>query len=169
MFAICIISYNRPKELVHLLESIADLEGLSLLREVIVIDNASEANMSPFTNYLAQNTTLPITFIRNKENTGVSRARNQAAALATAPYICFIDDDSVIADKKYLLKLEKLWKNPPLYQNERNGSRRPLGIIACRIHDFHTHTPPPPIIFPINIFARERIRKCGRIFLLIIF
>lgn len=107
--SIVIITYNRPGDVLLLLENIAgQYDAARLLESVIIIDNASTADYRPVQDFAAAQT-LPFRYVRSEENLGVARGRNKGVALAEAPVIITIDDDAYFRDQDALQHIEGLF------------------------------------------------------------
>lgn len=110
--SIVIITYNRPEDVLLLLENIAAQEqAAALLESVIIIDNHSDQKYEAVQQYIAQQN-LPFQYIRSAENLGVARGRNMGIELAKAPIIVTIDDDAYFKDGNALVKIEALFRSP---------------------------------------------------------
>lgn len=83
------------------------LEGLTKIKrkQVIIIDNASAPEMKKFLKSWKK---YPIECIYNRQNNGFAEANNQGFLRAKAPYIVFLNNDTIITEdffspcKKYL-------------------------------------------------------------------
>lgn len=116
--SIVIITYNRPDDLLLLLENIAQqTDAMRLLESVIIIDNASGLSYKPVEDFIAGQS-LPFNYISSNENLGVARGRNKAIAMAEAPIVITIDDDAYFRDNDALLQIEKLFSSQ--YAQENN-------------------------------------------------
>lgn len=63
---------------------------------LILIDNGSGEETRKFLGSLAQNPSWTGVLVRNEENRGYIRAVNQGLKIATAPYICLLNNDIVV-------------------------------------------------------------------------
>lgn len=107
--SIIIITYNRPDDLLFLLQNIAGQdEAARLLDSVLIIDNASTADYGPVKDFIATQS-LPFRYIYSKENLGVARGRNLGLSMAEAPVLIMIDDDAYFRDRDGLLGVERLF------------------------------------------------------------
>jgi len=90
---IIIVNWNSGGLLKNCIQSIpAALDGSFKLNRVIVVDNNSSDNSLNFE--FDQN--LPITFIKNQENSGFARACNQGASGSEADFLLFLNPDTVL-------------------------------------------------------------------------
>jgi len=107
--SIIIITYNRPDDVLLLLQHIArQQEAKRLLESVIIIDNNSGVSYTSVTDYIAGQS-LPFRYVRSAENLGVARGRNKAVALAEAPIVITLDDDAYFKEDDALLQIERLF------------------------------------------------------------
>jgi len=89
---IVIVNWNSGELLANCLESIRR-HGVAEVARVIVVDNASsDASVAGVVDLFD----LPIEIIKNNENQGFARACNKGASLGKAPYILFLNPDTVL-------------------------------------------------------------------------
>ncbi|HET9747042.1 MAG TPA: glycosyltransferase family 2 protein [Chitinophagaceae bacterium] len=121
-----IITYNRPADMLELLQNISGLEKASeLLEEVIIVNNASAEDYSAVKNYIASAPSLPFRYFEAPENLGVAKGRNYALAKGKAPIIIMLDDDAVLQNKDCLVNLEK--------EFETVNTEKPKAIVSFKI------------------------------------
>jgi len=98
MVSIILISWVRGKERLELLKKTIDSIVLNtkVPYELILVDNGNEAQEA----YLQELWEKGIIhkWIRNRENMGIGRARNQGVASAKGKYVCFIDNDIEVSE-----------------------------------------------------------------------
>lgn len=115
--SIVIITYNRPADVLFLLHNITQQKNATeLLDKVVVIDNASTADYTPVTEYIASQK-LPINYVFSTKNLGVARGRNKGIAMVSSPIIITIDDDAYFKDNDALQKIELLFSSDYAQQN----------------------------------------------------
>ncbi len=115
--SIVIITYNRPDDLLLLLQNIAQQnDAMRLLESVVIIDNASNLSYKPVKDFIAAQA-LPFNYVWSNENLGVARGRNKAITMAEAPIVITIDDDAYFRDKDALLQIEKLFSSQYALEN----------------------------------------------------
>jgi len=124
--SVIIISYNRPHDLLELLEDISRLEHRELLAEVIILNNSSEADYSAVEAFIAAFKDCPFRLINAPENLGVAKGRNYAADLATGDIMFFTDDDVTLKDTQSLQKLANIF-------NETIPGERRLGVVSLKV------------------------------------
>ncbi len=90
---VVIPTYNRSRKLERLLKQLESLED-PVLRRIIVVDNASIDDTS---EVLAAFDRVEV--IRQRSNIFSAGARQAGWAVATAEFVCFIDDDNVVGDE----------------------------------------------------------------------
>lgn len=108
-FSVIIPVYNRPEEVVELIDSLT-MQSLKNEMEVIVIEDGSRLKCEKeIERYHKQ---LNIKYIY-QENQGPGPARNNAAKLAEGQYLIFFDSDCVLPSD-YLVKTFKFLESKPL-------------------------------------------------------
>lgn len=120
-----IITYNRPKDALELLQNISKLHRANeLLQDVIVVNNASTEDYSNVSAFKDSN--LPIVYIESKENLGVTRGRNFALQYSKGEIVIFLDDDAVLQGEDALVNVLRAF--------EKQGfENRPIGIVSFKI------------------------------------
>lgn len=93
--SILIISYNRPNDLLELLQSLARQQDLSALEETLVLNNASTESYVAIQAFASSHPELKLRYIPSTENLGVSRGRNRLMQEAKGEYLLVLDDDIV--------------------------------------------------------------------------
>lgn len=100
--------YNRPEEVVELLDSLT-MQALKSEVEVIVVDDGSvkrcEAEVEPFKSQ------LDLKYIY-QDNQGPGRARNNGAVYATGEYLVFLDSDCVLPSDYLKMTIDHLDRQP---------------------------------------------------------
>ena len=106
LVSIIIPTYNSSD---YITETLTKLEKQTYPNfEIVIVNDGSKDNTS---NVLREyGLTHSRLIIINKENGGVSSARNTGIRKAQGQFICFMDDDDEI-DPNYLLKKRIKWKN----------------------------------------------------------
>ena len=95
MFSICIPSFNRPRELKRLLESIDSTESGNL--EIVICEDKSskrEEVREVVTEFIG-NTQYKVNYIENVENLGYDRNLRELITYANGEYIMFMGDDDM--------------------------------------------------------------------------
>ena len=112
--AFIIITYNRPDDMLSLAENINGLDGLSeWVEEIIIVNNQSSLSYQPVEDFIASHPTLPFRYVVAPENLGVSRGRNFAVRLSTAPILVFLDDDALIRNGDALKAIVNIFRENP--------------------------------------------------------
>lgn len=115
--SIVIITYNRPDDVLLLLQNISkQIKAAELIESIIIIDNNSSANYAQVVGFV-DSQKLPILYVKSNENLGVARGRNKGIELAKAPIIVTIDDDAFFKDEDALVKIEQLYCSAFAKQN----------------------------------------------------
>src|ERR1700759_4911472 len=72
--SLIIITYNRPDDMLALVENISGLEGLEeWVEEVIIVNNHSSVSYRAVGEFIRERPTLPFRYFDVPENLGVSR------------------------------------------------------------------------------------------------
>ncbi|MBL0152904.1 MAG: glycosyltransferase, partial [Chitinophagaceae bacterium] len=92
--------------MLELLKNIRQLDqAVTLLEEVVVVNNASTDDYSSVKDYIAAETGFPFKYYDAPENLGVARGRNYGLDNVSAPIIIMLDDDAVLQNKDCLVNL----------------------------------------------------------------
>ena len=110
--SILIITYNRPGDLLDLLESIRGQADISAVKEILVLNNASTVSYSAVEEFIRQHHELPVQYILSGENLGVSRGRNQLMMMAAGDLLLVLDDDIVFSSAYDLQKIAPVFEKP---------------------------------------------------------
>lgn len=124
--SILIITYNRPDDLLELLQSIRMQKDISSLKEVLVLNNASTVSYAAVEEFARQNPDLRINYILSEENLGVSRGRNKLMSMATGEQLLVLDDDILFRQPDDLQKIATSFSKP--FFKEAN-----TGVITFRV------------------------------------
>ncbi|HUM98273.1 MAG TPA: glycosyltransferase family 2 protein [Chitinophagaceae bacterium] len=126
-----IITYNRPGDMLELLQNIATLDDADkLLEEIIIVNNDSTDDYSRVKNFIQNNQQLPYRYFDAPENLGVARGRNFAIKKGRAPIIIMLDDDAVLQNKDCLVNLVE--------EFETKNTERPKAIVSFKVLYYDT-------------------------------
>lgn len=124
--AVVIPTLRRPASLARTLRSVLALsETPSLVREIVVADNAPEGSARATVERIAAETATPIRYV-HVPTPGVATARNAALRATDAPLIAFIDDDE---------EAEPGWLSALLRAHAASGVDATFGPIRGRVED----------------------------------
>ena len=127
-----IITYNRPADLLELLENISGLESASdLLEEVIVVNNNSSEDYSAAEAFIHNTPNIPFRYFFSNENLGVSKGRNYAFSKGCAPVIIMLDDDAVLQHSDALLKIKAS------FEVQEHGGRE-IALVSFKVLYYDT-------------------------------
>ena len=129
--SILIITYNRPADLLALLESIHEQQERGWLREILIINNASTDSYQDVETYIKAHPELPVTYDYSSENLGVSRGRNELMRRASGDYFLVLDDDVVFQGIDNFNKIATVFDRPLFKQSH-------CGIVTFRVVYFET-------------------------------
>ncbi len=135
--------HNRARRIRPTLDSV--LEQSLPAAELVVVDDGSDDG----TDEVLESYADSITNLRLARNRGVSAARNAGLALASSPWIAFLDSDDVWAPHKLsrqwayyqcnphydALQCEEIWIRDQTRVNPRNRHAKPAGWIWSRSLD----------------------------------
>jgi len=142
--AIVIITYNRPGDMLALAKNIGRLNDIpGLLEEVIVVNNHSTLSYEKTEEYIRNNPHIPFRYYRAEENLGVSRGRNYAIGLSSAPLLVFLDDDALFRDSDALGQIRDIFNDAP-------AGGRPTGIASFKVFYYATRD------FQVNAFPHKQ-------------
>lgn len=114
-----IITYNRPADTLELLQNISTLnDAATLLRDVIIVNNASSSDYTQVKNYIAAETSIPFKYFDAPSNLGVTRGRNFALQFAKGEIIIFLDDDAVLQNNNALQNIVRSFNQPGIDERE---------------------------------------------------
>jgi GT2 family glycosyltransferase len=121
-----IITYNRPADMLELLQNIGTLDkAAELLQEVILVNNCSSEDYSNVKQYINQTPSLPFRYYDAPENLGVARGRNFALQKSTAPIAIMLDDDAIMGNKDCLVNL--------VAEFESGNTEREKAIVSFKV------------------------------------
>jgi GT2 family glycosyltransferase len=145
--SIIIITYNRSFDTMQLLSDISKLDQKdSLLKETIVLNNASQEDYGEIKAYIEEHPGIRGRYLDAPGNLGVSRGRNYAAALASGDYLLFLDDDVAIEDTSLLGAVVKAF-------DQQRDKERPLAVVACKVRYYANRE------MQVNAFPHKRFEQ----------
>lgn len=134
--------YNRLQLTKDCLESI--LRNTDSPYSIILIDNGSDSDTRVYLDgFMASHDNL--TMIRNGINLGWVKAVNQGIAISKSPYVCIMNNDTIVRTEGWLAKLEKILQDgpaigmvSPLFDAKKRPAYREAFIETdyCRGHCF---------------------------------
>lgn len=129
--SLIIITYNRPADMLELLQNIHGLDKAGyLLEEIIVVNNCSTEDYSKVKHYIQSTPTLPFRYYDAPKNLGVAKGRNFALKKGTAPVVIMLDDDAVLQNKDCLVNLAG--------EFETINTERPKAIVSFKVLYYDT-------------------------------
>ncbi len=128
-----IITYNRPDDVLELLQNISKLNKASeLLEDIIVVNNASSEDYSAAKHFVSSSP-LPFQFIDAPSNLGVTKGRNFALQYARGNILIFLDDDAMLQNKDAL-------ENVITAFNNVGPGERTVAIVTFKVLYYDTLT-----------------------------
>lgn len=114
MISVVIPMYNSKDTIIPCLESVKSQTAFQQIKEIIIVNDGSTDNsLDTVNNYITLHDNLPITII-NKENGGVSSARNMAIKFSSQEWIALLDSDDIWLPNKLELQINILNKYPQI-------------------------------------------------------
>jgi GT2 family glycosyltransferase len=132
--SIILITYNRPDDLLELLQSLRRQQGLALIKEVLILNNASTVSYQQVESFIQENPDLKCNYIFSTENLGVSRGRNKLMKMATGELLVVLDDDVLFPATDALEKMAVLFQKT--FFEKAN-----TGIITFKVIYYETKQP----------------------------
>lgn len=166
MISVIIPVYNSTNSIIETLDSVKNQTALNEILEIIVINDGSTDNsLELVEKYKENNPTLPI-IIFDKENGGVSTARNTGLKVAKGKYIALLDSDDVWFPNKIERQLKVLQENEEIDFLGCNSDSKGLCILGRKIDKLYKANIKDLCIkcfpsTPSAIFKREIIEKIG--------
>lgn len=129
--SLIIVTYNRPGDTLELLQNIIQLDkAAELLEEVILVNNASNADYKNVTDYIHSQPEFPFRYYDAPENLGVAKGRNYALRKGSAPIVIMLDDDAVLQNKDALTNLLK--------EFETTNTEREKAVVSFKVLYYDT-------------------------------
>ncbi|AIQ70697.1 glycosyltransferase family 2 protein [Paenibacillus graminis] len=112
--SVVIPMYNSEATIVRTLNSIMEQTFIEYIEEIIIVNDGSEDNSSRIVKeYRRDHLNLPIILI-DKENSGVSAARNTGMRISKGKWIALLDSDDEWLPHKLEIQINTLLKNPEI-------------------------------------------------------
>jgi GT2 family glycosyltransferase len=101
--SVLVVTFNRPDDLLELLQSVADQEGAAeVLEELLILDNGTSVDYSRCWEFVSQHPELPIRVLRSDANIGAAAGKNLLLREARCDVVLFLDDDAVFSTSRDL-------------------------------------------------------------------
>lgn len=109
--SVVIPAYNSEKTIIKCLDSIKNQTLIDTIKEIIVVNDGSKDNTKKIVeDYKRNNKNLNIVLI-NKQNEGVSAARNDGLKAAKFDWVALLDSDDEWTNNKIEIQLTEISKN----------------------------------------------------------
>lgn len=102
--SVVICTFNRADSLRRALETVIRQEPGTFSAEVVVVDDGSTDHTRQVAEELAQNSAMPVRYVREESKAGIAVARNRGVREARGGWVVFFDDDQ-LADPDWLNQL----------------------------------------------------------------
>jgi GT2 family glycosyltransferase len=108
--SVLIVTFNRPNDLLDLLQSMARQEHVDdALEEVLILDNGTTADYADTWKFADAHPDLRVRVIRSEENLGAPAGKNVLMREARGEVFLFLDDDIVLPAQHDLRKLTNVF------------------------------------------------------------
>jgi GT2 family glycosyltransferase len=125
--SVLVVTFNRPDDLLDLLQSVAAQEGASeVLEEMLILDNGTSVDYTQCWDFVRQHPELPIRVLRSEENIGAAAGKNVLMREARCEALLFLDDDVVFSTSRDLASLASVLEKD--FFREAN-----VGIVQLRV------------------------------------
>ena len=133
--SLLVVTFNRPSDLLDLLQSVADQEGKTdVLEEMLILDNGSSADYTQCWDFVRRHSELPITVLRSEGNIGAAAGKNLLMREARGDVFLVVDDDVVFSTSRDLVPLASVFDKD--FFREANA-----GIVQLRVVHHDTKEP----------------------------
>lgn len=141
-FAVSVIipAYNSEKTIVKALDSVRKQTSSQYIKEVLVINDGSTDNTKKVVeNYKKEYDTFPIQLI-NKDNGGVSTARNMGLSLAQGNWIALLDSDDEWVPNKIECQVAVLMRHKEIDFLGGNHTEQIIKVLGKKIDRLYRPT-----------------------------
>lgn len=112
--SLLVVTFNRPDELLDLLQSIARQEhAADLLEEVLILDNGTTVDYGKTWNFVDDHQELNIEVIRSERNLGAGPGKRLLMQRARGDLVLIVDDDLVFGSANDLGSLAAVFEKEP--------------------------------------------------------
>jgi GT2 family glycosyltransferase len=151
-FSIVIITYNRPRDLLALLRNLVRCcADSSLLKEIVIVNNASTDDYSEVEGFLQAEQSVHVCYHRSATNLGVAGGRNLAVTMCSAEYLVMLDDDCEMESGGFLESLRDAFNS--------NLGKRPIGVISFYVKYFSNLQPQVNAFPHKDYFGRQHLES----------
>jgi GT2 family glycosyltransferase len=129
--SLLVVTFNRPADLLELLESVSEQVGAAdVLEEMLILDNGTSVDYSRCWEFVSRHPGLHVRVLRSDENVGAAAGKNVLIREARSDTLLFLDDDVVFSTSGDLSSLATVLEKD--FFREANA-----GIVQLRVvyHD----------------------------------
>lgn len=167
MVSVIIPMYNSEKTIIKALDSVKHQTAFNLIKEIIVInDGSTDKSLEVVQAYCENNKYLPIKII-DKENGGVSTARNAGLRIAKGDYIALLDSDDEWLAEKIEKQIDIMEKNRTVGLSATTLNNKKFTRFLFKKFQYITNIETKDIVFKnffqpsTVIFRRIELEKVG--------
>jgi GT2 family glycosyltransferase len=133
--SLLVVTFNRPNDLLDLLQSVADQEDAAgVLEEMLILDNGTSVDYTQCWDFVRQHPELPIRVLRSGENIGAAAGKNLLMREARCDAFLFLDDDVVFSTSRDLACLASVF-DKDFFRDAK------AGIVQVRVVYYDTKEP----------------------------
>lgn len=106
-----VVTFDRPADLLDLLQSVAGQEGATdVLEEMLILDNGTSADYTMCWDFVSRHPELPTRILHSDENLGVAGGRNVLMREASGDVFLVLDDDVVFSTTRDLASASSVFE-----------------------------------------------------------
>lgn len=158
--------YNSERTIISTLDSIKNQTAYKYILEIIVVnDGSTDSSLNIIERYKREHPNMPIIII-NKENGGVSSARNSGMKICRGDFIALLDSDDIWLENKIERQVQVLKENPDIDFLGCDSSESGIKILNRKIEKLYKANIKDLCIkcfpsTPTAIFKRNIVDKIG--------
>ncbi len=132
--SVVIPAYNAEKVIIRALDSIKNQTWIRCIKEIIVVnDGSKDRTKDEVEKYQRDNPNLPVKLV-NKDNGGVSTARNAGLHVSSGDWIALLDADDEWLPNKIELQLKTIQAHPEIDFIGGNHTSEPVMVFWKKIN-----------------------------------
>lgn len=107
--SVIIVAYNSNEVILPCLDSLSESNTLGKMLDVVVVDNRPEAGLEDCLN--AASYTFHLQYVSSEKNVGFGGGNNLGVRYALAPYLLFLNPDTLVRENIYTPTLDYLQRD----------------------------------------------------------
>src|SRR5689334_9489864 len=119
--SVLVVTFNRPDDLLDLLRSATNQDGLEeALEEILILDNGTTADYSKTWAFVDDHPELKVRVIRADEHLGATKGKNLLMNEARGAVFLSLDDDTVLPNRTDLRTVVDVF-DKEIFRNANTG------------------------------------------------